>query len=58
MIGQSGECRVAVCVKGHGKIAGEPVRAGDVLLLPAALGAVEAVPTGSWTLLEIGLGNL
>ena len=56
-IGQSGECRVAVCVKGYGKIAGEAVRAGDVLLLPAALGEVEAVPTGSWTLLEIGLGD-
>jgi len=46
-----------VCVKGYGKIAGEAVRAGDVLLLPAALGEVEAVPTGSWTLLEIGLGD-
>jgi mannose-6-phosphate isomerase len=58
MLGQAGECRAVVCVKGQGSIAGEAVEAGDVILLPAAVGTVPANPEGTWTLLEIGLGNL
>ena len=56
-VGRPDECRVAVCVKGRGMVGGEPVQSGDVLLLPAALGEVHAIPEGAWTLLEIGLGE-
>ena len=55
-VGYPGECRVAVCLGGEGTIGGEPVRIGGVVLLPAAVGEVEARPRGQLRLLEIALG--
>jgi mannose-6-phosphate isomerase len=54
-IGAPGECRVAVCLQGRGRVADETIEPGDVLLLPAALGAVTAVPDGTLRLLECGI---
>jgi len=54
-LGQEGRCRVVVCVAGAGTLAGEPVAAGDVVLLPAEVGAAELVPDGSATVLECGV---
>jgi mannose-6-phosphate isomerase len=44
MVGAVGACEVVVCVGGRGRIGSEVVQTGDVLLLPAALGEVAAVP--------------
>lgn len=54
-VGAAGECRVVACLQGHGRIGDTPVRAGSVVLLPAALGAVEVVPVGRLRLLECRL---
>lgn len=54
-VGEPGRCRVVVCVGGAGTLAGEPVRVGDVVLLPAEVGAAELVPHGSITVLECGV---
>lgn len=54
-VGKAGECRVVVCIHGGGTIGGERVEAGDVLLLPAALGEVSAVPNGTMRVLECGI---
>ena len=55
--GGDGTCRVVVAVAGRGTLAGEPFRMGDVVLLPASLGAVRIVPDGPLQFLEIGLGE-
>jgi mannose-6-phosphate isomerase len=55
-VGADGACRVVVCVQGAGDVGGERLQPGDVLLLPASLGAVTAVPDGELRLLECGLG--
>jgi mannose-6-phosphate isomerase len=54
-VGAAGECRVAVCLQGRGRVQDEPIAPGDVLLLPAALGPVTAVPDGPLRLLECGM---
>ena len=56
-VGAAGECRVAVAIRGGGTLAGEPFETGDVVLLPASLGPVPAVPDGTLRFLEIGLGR-
>ena len=55
--GEPGRCRVVVAVDGRGTLAGETFRTGDVVLLPASLGAVRIVPDGPLQFLEIGLGE-
>ncbi len=54
-VGAVGECRAIVCVSGKGSLGGEPISTGEVVLLPAAIGAVEFVPEGNSTLLECGI---
>ena len=54
-LGAAGECRVAVCLQRSGSLAGEPLAPGDVVLLPAALGPVTAVPEGRLRVLECGI---
>ncbi len=54
-VGAAGQCRVVVCIQGSGTVGGEPMAQGDVILLPASLGAVEVVPNGSIRLLECGI---
>ena len=54
-VGCAGECRVVVCIQGGGTIAGERVEMGDVLLLPAAVGDVPALPDSTMRVLECGL---
>lgn len=54
-VGATGECRVVVCVGGAGQVGGVRVRAGSLVLLPAAVGPVEAIPAGSLQLLECSL---
>jgi mannose-6-phosphate isomerase len=54
-VGAEGRCRVVVCVAGAGALAGEPVGVGDMVLLPAEVGAAELVPQGNITILECGV---
>jgi mannose-6-phosphate isomerase len=54
-VGAAGECRVVVCIQGAGQIAGERMEMGDLVLLPAAVGAVVATPEVEMGLLECGL---
>jgi mannose-6-phosphate isomerase len=58
-VGAAAEARVLVCVDGAGKIEGgaqaTPVRRGDVVLLPAAVGAGSFTPAGAATILEIAI---
>lgn len=54
-VGAAGRCTAVACVGGAGTLAGEPVGVGDVVLLPAAVGAADVVPRGTITLLECGL---
>ncbi len=58
-VGAAGAPTVLVCIKGAGLVdhdgEGYSVRRGDVLLLPAAIGACIFRPSGSVTLLEAGL---
>jgi mannose-6-phosphate isomerase len=56
-VGAAGRCTAAVCVAGRGTLGGEAIAAGDVVLLPAAVGAAELVPAGRVTVLECGLGG-
>lgn len=51
-IGAANRCTAVVCVAGVGTLAGEPLRAGDVVLLPASVGTADLVPAGSVRLLE------
>jgi len=58
-VGAAGNARVLVCIEGEGRVhhdgAEHRCRKGDVLLLPAEIGACACVPQGLMTLLEIGL---
>lgn len=58
-VGAAAEPRVLVCVEGTGQIeygnAAYGVRKGDVLLLPAAVGACAFQPSGPVNLLEIAI---
>ncbi|MCZ2342921.1 MAG: class I mannose-6-phosphate isomerase [Bacteroidales bacterium] len=62
MVGEPGRCRVIVGLEGQGTLSGWgaeplPIACGDVVLLPAELGAVTFVPTGKAVLLECGLSE-
>ena len=58
-VGAADQCRAVVCVGGHGALEWgglqHPLRAGDVYLLPAEVGAVTVAPATELTLLECGL---
>jgi mannose-6-phosphate isomerase len=58
-VGAAGAPRVLVCIEGTGRLehGGETYAAGkgDVLLLPASVGACVFRPSGSVTLLEAAL---
>jgi mannose-6-phosphate isomerase len=60
--GADGECRVMVCLGGRGEFehadAGYPFAMGDVVLLPAVVGACRCRPNGTVTLLEISLPEM
>jgi mannose-6-phosphate isomerase len=60
-VGLSGAPRVLVCIEGAGHIENDGVAysagRGDVLLLPAAVGACVFHPTGMVTMLEASLGE-
>lgn len=55
-VGEPGRCSAVACVKGGGTIGNVRVKAGSVLLMPAAAGTARATPDDEWTLLECGLG--
>jgi mannose-6-phosphate isomerase len=56
-VGAAGVPRVVVCIAGEGQIehggAAYAARAGEVLLLPAALGSCAFQPRGTVNVLEI-----
>ena len=58
-VGAEGEPRVLVCVDGAARVEGgghdAEMERGDVVLLPAAIGAGRVVPDGPLTLLEIAI---
>jgi mannose-6-phosphate isomerase len=58
-VGADGQCRVAVCIAGRGELEWNggrmPLATGDVVLLPAEVGACECVPATDLTLLECGI---
>jgi mannose-6-phosphate isomerase len=60
--GATGECRVMVCIEGRGELehagANYPFATGDVVLLPAVVGACRCRPNGTVTLLEISLPEI
>ena len=62
VVGATGTCRVLVGIGGSGEIehAGinYPFSEGDVLLLPASVGACRCQPNGTITLLEISLPEI
>jgi len=62
VVGADGECRVMVCLKGRGELehagANYPFGTGDVVLLPAIVGACRCQPDGMVTLLEISLPEI
>ncbi|MFZ0634754.1 MAG: type I phosphomannose isomerase catalytic subunit [Candidatus Acidiferrales bacterium] len=59
IVGAAGVARVLVCIEGAGQVehsgATYPVEKGDVMLLPAAVGARVFRPSGAVNLLEIAL---
>jgi mannose-6-phosphate isomerase len=61
-VGAEESCRVLVCAEGRGDLEYAGVDylfgAGDVLLLPAAVGACPCKPNGTVTLLEIALPGI
>ncbi len=60
--GVDGECRVMVCLDGRGALehagASYPFATGDVMVLPAVVGACGCRPNGTVTLLEISLPEI
>jgi mannose-6-phosphate isomerase len=58
-VGAAGECRIIAGISGTTQLLHNfiryPLRAGDVLLLPAETGACQCFPMGKVTLLECGL---
>jgi mannose-6-phosphate isomerase len=59
-VGAAGVPRVLVCIEGAGDVehagAKYPVKRGEVLLLPAAVGVCAFRPSDTATLLEVGVG--
>jgi mannose-6-phosphate isomerase len=62
VVGEAGKCRVMVCIEGRGELeyAGinYPFGKGDVLLLPAMVGACPCLPNGNVILLEVSLPEI
>jgi mannose-6-phosphate isomerase len=60
--GAAGTCRVLVCIEGRGDLeyagVNYPFGEGDVLLLPAVVGACSCRPNGNVTVLEISLPEI
>jgi len=60
--GAAGICRVLVCIEGRGDLVHNgvdyPFGEGDVLLLPAVVGACSCRPNGNVTVLEISLPGI
>ena len=60
-VGASGKPRVLVCIDGEGCLESGTVeysvKKGDVVFLPAVVGACNFVPIGSVTVLEVSLPN-
>jgi mannose-6-phosphate isomerase len=59
MIGKDATPRVLVCIEGKGEVESEndfyPISKGEVMLLPASVGACPFVPKGKVALLELAL---
>jgi mannose-6-phosphate isomerase len=59
VVGAAGEARVLVCTEGAGQLEwgghSDDVARGDVMLLPAVVGACPFRPSAEVTLLEVGL---
>jgi mannose-6-phosphate isomerase len=62
VVGANATCRVVVCLEGRGDMehtgASYPFEKGDVVLLPAVVGACSCRPKGKVTLLEISLPEI
>jgi mannose-6-phosphate isomerase len=62
IVGATATCRVVVCLEGRGELehgnASYPFATGDVVLLPAVVGACLCQPDGKVTLLEISLPEI
>jgi mannose-6-phosphate isomerase len=62
VVGAEKTCRVVVCIEGRGELdhAGTnyPFTEGDVLLLPAVVGACSCRPNGTVTMLEVSLPEI
>jgi uncharacterized protein YjlB len=60
--GAAGTCRVLVCTEGRAELEFDgvdyPFGEGDVLLLPAVVGACNCRPNGNVTVLEISLPEI
>ncbi|MGL6094917.1 MAG: type I phosphomannose isomerase catalytic subunit [Fimbriiglobus sp.] len=54
-LGAVGACRAVVLTAGRGTLGGMPLEAGDVVLLPAAVGGGGLTPAGPTTVLECGI---
>jgi mannose-6-phosphate isomerase len=58
-VGAPGCCRLAVCVEGRAVVEHRgksyPLKLGDVLLMPAVVGACPCIPDGTATILECGI---
>jgi mannose-6-phosphate isomerase len=55
-VGRPGVCQGLVVLAGKGEFAGDPIRRGEVALIPAALGQALLVPTEPMTILNCSLG--
>jgi mannose-6-phosphate isomerase len=62
VVGAAATCRVVVCLQGRGELAhagaNYPFGQGDVVLLPAVVGACSCRPNGTVTLLELSLPEI
>jgi mannose-6-phosphate isomerase len=62
MVGQEDTPRVLVCIDGEGELDNKnefyPIKKGEVMLLPAVVGACPLVPKGGIVLLEIALPEI
>ena len=62
VVGAAGTCRVLVCTEGRAELEFDgvdyPFGEGDVLLLPAVVGACNCRPNGNVTVLEISLPEI
>ena len=61
-VGAENTCRVLVCIEGRGELdyggTSYPFTEGDVLLLPAVVGACSCLPNGTVTILEVSLPEI